>query len=122
MAGEEKISTDGGEIVVTVPLLARLDAILQAQAAGFSAIGAQLANKADKADVQRLEVRLDAHAKDISELKQKRHDAEVASAARSEDRATVLTRRQKFWGGFGVFALVASALFAPVVSHFINFR
>ena len=55
------------------------------QTAGFAEIKTLLSTKADKSDVDRLERRLDEHGRDISDLQQNQHDAEVAATARAED-------------------------------------
>jgi hypothetical protein len=120
---DEKITHGSdGELVITTPLLAELQGIRGLLSDGFARMSTKLEGKADKADMARLEARLDQHATDIAELKTRRHDEELERVVEGRFATQVLTRRQKVWGSIGVCGLIISPLVGQVLSHFINFR
>lgn len=112
----EKISHDGGELVVTVPLLAKLDAMSAAQAAGFAAIGEKLNGKADKTDVARLERRLDDHATRLSQIESTNHDEVLLEGEDRIAREERLTRREKILGGVGIVFLGCTTVLSPLIA------
>ena len=118
---DEKISFGpDGQPLITTPLLGELQSLRSEQAAGFAALGTKLEGKADKADVARLETRLDAHGSDIAELQDWSHDREVARGVHEDRDTRLLTRRQKIWGGIGVVFLGLCTLLSPIILFFIT--
>ncbi len=105
------------DIRVSVSLLDMLADIRKEQTAGFARIEATMGNKADKADVARMEARLDAHGKALDE--HRTHIAELQMQAREEAQARQSAASTNQWwhsrlaklGGFIVgLALVVTAV------------
>ena len=108
---------DPSDIRVSVSLLDMLAEIRKDQAAGFARLEVTMSGKADKADVARMEARLDAHSKALDE--HRTSIAELQVQAREEIRArNVQAQTNQWWhtrmakaGGFIVgLALVLTAI------------
>lgn len=107
---------DHGQLVVTRPLMDEIQGLRSDVSAGFAGLTARLEGKADKADVARMEARLDEHGTQIAELRQWRHDRETAAGVTARRLDRVLTRRQKVWGIVGAVALVAATAMSGVLA------
>src|SRR5205823_12956141 len=93
--------TDPDNAKITYTVRELLEGIKRDQTEGFTRIEASMAGKADKADVARLETRLDHHGKRLDE-----HGGEIATLkqARRDEKARVKrswTLRQKLLAGLG---------------------
>lgn len=95
-------------------LLANLQRALDV---GFTEIKASLANKADKADIVRLDHRIDEHGKDIGVLKDRMRDDEAATGALKSARRRSSDFRWKIATGLTALplAVVASLQIAHVI-------
>lgn len=120
MAGEDIVPDEDGQLVIRTPLLATLDALRTEQAAGFARVETAMRGKADKADVSRMEARLDAHGAAIAALETWRHDKEVASRVHADRDRRQWTVRQKVGAVCGVVAVVAATVLGPILAAHIH--
>lgn len=107
---------------VTYSVKDLLASIASQQAAGFAEIKTALLQKADKSDVQRLEGRLNEHARHLSEhdhqlasLAQQQHDDEVAANEVAKQEGRVWSRRKVIWAtvtGFVGYAILVVGPYA----------
>lgn len=116
---------DDAQVVYSVREL--LDQIKTEQTRGFTQIAESMAGKADKADVARLEARLDHHAKtldghstDIGELQQWRRDREVAADVHQQHNQRTWTFRQKAWAAAGTITLAVATVAGPLLANHMH--
>jgi hypothetical protein len=113
-----------GQLVITTPLISKLDAIQREQAAGFAGVREALNGKADKADVARVETRMEGqfqeHHRRISDLEQQQRDTLVADGVLAQEHGKLLTRREKIWGGVGIAILALSSLLGAALSAILG--
>lgn len=111
---------DHDDAQVTYPVRDLLSQIRNEQTAGFARIETSMASKADKADIERLESRLDHHAKDIgdqaqaiADLRQWKRDRETAASVHVQRDQRTFTTRQKIGAGIGSVCLLLATILGP---------
>lgn len=119
MAADRITEDDAGNLVISRPLMDEIQGLRSDVASGNATIVAKLEGKADKADMARMETRLDEHGRQISELQQWRHDKEVVGGIHQQHDQQRFTTRQKFWGVVGAAALVVATVIGPVIGTVI---
>lgn len=88
MADEPTIGIRGSD------LLGLLDRIGTRLDAGFARMEAKMDGKADKADLLRIEARLDEHGREIGKLKDRQREDEAAQGALAQRHTTVIEWRK----------------------------
>ena len=121
MPSGERIEQDqAGQLVVTTPLVEELRSLRNEVTGGFAALKSSMATKADKADLSRIEARLEEHHRRITEVEAWKHDREVANGVHRERDGDLLTHRQKLWGGVAAAALFAATILGPVLANLVH--
>ena len=117
----ERISEDDdGNLVISTPLLTKLDNIQREQAAGFAGLREALDGKADKADLSRLEARWEGVDARVAKLETWRHDSDVATTVHQQRDGQVFTRRQKFWAAVAAVSTILAIIGASFVSALLH--
>ena len=108
-----------GQPVIQVALLAELRNIQRGQAAGFAEVKTALNGKADKADVARLETRLDDHATKIAGLEGWKHDQRLVEGVNLRRDRRAWTAKEKAFGVVGTLLVVAGSILGPYIGNHI---
>lgn len=104
---------DDAQVTYTVRELLR--DIKDQQTAGFSRVELSLEAKADKADVARMEVRLDNHAERLGSLEQERRDNKLMSETAREHSSRRWTMRSKILYSLGTIGMICATVLGPYI-------
>ena len=102
-----------GSAIVTYDVRDLLADIKTAQTAGFARLEFAVAAKADKADVARMEARLDHQAREIAGVQKWQHDKDVTEAVHGEHEKRSFTFRQKLGAMIATVCLLLATMLGP---------
>jgi ferric-dicitrate binding protein FerR (iron transport regulator) len=86
------------------------------QTAGFARIEVSLASKADKADVAKLEARLDEHGKAIDKLQDFQHELETAERVHESHVTRSWSKLQRVAASVMAVLTLLAMIFGPVLA------
>ena len=112
---------DDAQVTYTVREL--LDRIRTEQTDGFARIETKMAGKADKADLERIEARLDAHERALHGLGGRvdgvevwQHDKDEAASVHQQRDQRFTKRTKAIWVAVTTLLLILATAFAPAIA------
>lgn len=119
MPGDE-LEHRNGEPVIVTPVATILGKIQSEQAAGFARLETQLAGKADKGDIIRLETTQREHGDRLLKLEQDRKVRETRETAKADGERHVLTKRQARWTVLLGIGVILATVLGPIIDHLVR--
>lgn len=122
----EIVDDDQGQPWVRTRLVDELQGIRAEQAAGFASLAKALEHKADKADVAKLEARLDEHQRDLAghrteldALRQWQNNKDVAKDVHKQRDREHWTERERTIAILSTAAILLLMVVAPIIDRLV---